>query len=228
MDSNWHLSEKDFFWDLAEERKALLSMATRMEVRQNHFIFTEGESGDHAYYLEQGAVSIFRTNWVGKEPVVSLRKSGELFGLAEVVGGRERKCTARTIAPSIIYRIGKIDFEAVLSNHYKLARRVIQILGRRIRYLDEQLENFMVCDVTTRVLKLMVYLAYPEADKVDVVKNIKIPLKLTQEQIASMTGSCQQTVSVLLSRFQEEGLISIDKRHIVVNDLAKVFAELDQ
>jgi CRP/FNR family cyclic AMP-dependent transcriptional regulator len=75
----------------------------------------------------------------------------------------------------------------------------------------------MASDVTTRVLKLLIYLCYQGLlDSTSWNRPIKVPLKLTQEEIASMTGSCQQTVSEVLKSLKEEGLILVSKREIVL------------
>jgi len=36
-----------------------------------------------------------------------------------------------------------------------VARRIIETLGRRVRYLGEQVESLMVSDVPSRLLKLL-------------------------------------------------------------------------
>jgi len=94
---------------------------------------------------------------------------------------------------------------------------VIQTLGRRLRYLGEIAGGLMVCDVGTRLAKLLAYLCheYIPGEK-GWHRPLTIPIKLTQEQLASMVGSCQQTVSELLKEYQEAGLIGIKNRQITV------------
>lgn len=217
MEIHWHLSEGDFFEGLPEQKQEFVSLARKRTIQKNAFVFSVGEPGGSVFYLDSGYVKIFRSSPLGKEPIVFIRRPGELFGLAEVMSGGERKCHAHALALSQVYEIGKQDFELVLSRHYLLAKRVIGVLGRRLRFLGEQIENLMASDVTTRVLKLLIYLCYQGLlDSSSWNKPIKVPLKLTQEEIASMTGSCQQTVSEVLKSLKEEGLILVSKREIVL------------
>ncbi len=105
----------------------------------------------------------------------------------------------------------------ILSRHFVLAKRVMAVLGRRLRFLGEQIENLMASDVATRVLKLLVYLCYEGLlDSSSWNRPIKVPVRLTQEEIASLTGSCQQTVSEVLGTLKEEGLIVVSKREIIL------------
>jgi CRP/FNR family transcriptional regulator len=101
--------------------------------------------------------------------------------------------------------------------HPMLSRRVIEVLGRRIRYLSGQLENLMTCGVPTRLLKLLLCLSH---DEIAQAKGgpADVPVRLTQGQIAAMTGSCQQTVSETLAAFEQQGLIEVSRRRIRLLD----------
>lgn len=86
-----------------------------------------------------------------------------------------------------------------------------------MRYLGEQVENLMSCDVSTRLAKLLVYLSYDQLTEVESWERpAQIPVSLTPEQLAAMTGSTQQTLSEILKKFQEEGLIAVSKRQITI------------
>lgn len=226
MQLHWHLGEEDFFRDLPSEKKEFLSLSIKRTLKKNEPIFAEDEPANSCFYLEAGSVKISRITVWGKEPIIFVRKNGELFGLAEVIDGKKRKCNAQAIGPSILYEIKRKDFETLLSRHYSLSRRVIEIMGSRIRYLAEQIENLMVCDVATRLLKLFVYLCYPKLVDLDNIDSpVIVPVSLTQEQLAACTGSCQQTVSETLKLIQEEGLIRVSKKQIVI---LKPFEILDR
>ncbi len=217
MQPHWHLGEEEFFRDLPMEKGEFLSHSVRRILKKNDLIFAEDEPANSCFYLEEGSVKISRITLWGKEPIIFVRKAGELFGLAEVIEGKERKCNAQALSSCILYEIKRNDFEDLLSRHYLLARQVIEVLGRRLRYLAEQVENLMVCNVATRLLKLFVYLSYPkliDSDSVD--SPIVVPVSLTQEQLAACTGSCQQTVSETLKLLQEEGLIQVAKKQVII------------
>lgn len=213
----WHLIERDFFSGLPSEKEEFVTLGLHRNYRKNEFIFFEGDPGDKTYYLEKGEVKILRLNQWGKESIVFIRKSGEVFGLAEAISGKERKCSAQAITDCHLYEMQKADFEDFLSRHYPVARRVMDVLSRRLRYLGEQVENLMVCDVTTRLLKLLVYLChfkFMDCSKLD--KPITVPVRLTQQQIAAMIGSCQQTVCETLKDLEREGLVQLSRKDIII------------
>jgi CRP/FNR family transcriptional regulator len=223
VSQTWHLSEQGFFADLSETvQSAFFSVARRKLLRKNDFVFHESDASNHCYYLQSGSIRIFHFTELGKEPIIFLRKAGELFGLAEIIESKPRKCNAQAITPTVLYIVGKDDFETLLAGHYPLARKVMSVLGRRLRYLGEQMQNLMICDIDTRVLKLMLSLAHHNLKESDPEQPITVPVDLSQAQIASMTGSCQQTISNTVKKLNESGLIRLEKRQLTIFSPARV------
>jgi CRP/FNR family transcriptional regulator len=223
MKNTWHLSEQGFFSNLPEEvQSAFFDAALCKNFKKNEFIFHEGDDSNHCYYLNKGSIRIFHFTELGKEPTIFLRNAGELFGLAEIIDSTPRQCNAQAIIPSELFAVEKDDFEHLIAEHYQFARKIMNILGRRLRYLGEQMENLMICDVNTRILKMMLYLVHHAFEKADPEQPVTVPLNLSQTQIAAMTGSCQQTVSNAIKKLNETGLIRIEKRLLTINNPAKL------
>ena len=224
---DWHLIKGGFFDGLEREFQAFRAIATPRQVRKNDVIFFENDLCTNSYYLDHGSVKIFRISLHGKEPTFFIRSPGEMFGLAEVVGGERRKCSAQALADCTLLEIERNAFLELLLAQPMLSRRVIEVLGRRIRYLSQQLENVMTCGVPTRLLKLLLCLSH---DEVAMARGgpADVPVRLTQGQIASMTGSCQQTVSETLAAFEQRGLIKVSRQRITLLDPGAIMEELSR
>ncbi|MBA4422380.1 MAG: Crp/Fnr family transcriptional regulator [Syntrophus sp. (in: bacteria)] len=223
-DISWHFTGKDFFWELPLEKRDFVSLSTLRKIKKNQMIFLEGNRGNSVFYLEEGKVRIFRISPFGKEIIIFIRQPGEMFGLAEVIGKHDRVFSAQAITPCRLYEIRGKEFETLLQRHHTLAQRVIAELGRRLRYLGEQIDSLMVCDVSTRLLKLLMCIScHNVTDPSEMNRPILVSLKLTQEQIAAMIGSTQQTVSETLKRLKEDGLIEILGKEITLLKPQKIF-----
>lgn len=222
---DWHLIKGGFFDGLELEFKAFRDLATIRRVKKNEIVFFENDVCARSFYLDEGSVKIFRVSLHGKEPTFFIRSPGEMFGLAEVVGGERRKCSAQALADCKLLEIGREEFLALMLDHPMLSRRVIEVLGRRIRYLSGQLENLMTCGVPTRLLKLLLCLSHDEIAQAR-GGPAEVPVRLTQGQIASMTGSCQQTVSETLSSFEARGLIAVSRQRITLLDPGAIMEAL--
>jgi cAMP-binding proteins - catabolite gene activator and regulatory subunit of cAMP-dependent protein kinases len=221
MDLFWHLGTEDFFTGLEDERGAFLALARRRELKKDDPVFAEGEPGRSCYYLERGLVRIFSQSRRGREPIFFLRRSGEIFGLAEVLDCQPRRAAAQALLPGVLHEVDKAGLESFLAGHPRAAQKIIRTLGRRLRHLSEQVEGLASCDVDTRMARLLLTLSADAfAASAAPAGPVEVPLRLTQEQMASMTGSCQQTVCQFLKKFQDEGLIGMRGRTILLLDPA--------
>lgn len=221
----WHLVKGGFFDGLEREFEAFRKLASVRRLKKNAIVFFEGDRCDRSFYLDRGSVKIFRVSLHGKEPTFFIRSEGEMFGLAEVVGGERRKCSAQALADGVLLEIRRDDLLELLATQPFMARRIIEVLGRRIRYLSEQLENVMTCDVPTRLLKLLLCLSHDEIAQAR-GGPADVPVRLTQGQIAAMTGSCQQTVSETLAAFEARGLIAVSRQRIRLLDPGAILEAL--
>ena len=222
MQTQWHLRNKDFFQDMGEARERFFQAASRIALDKNSIVFFEGDPGGACYYIASGIVRIFSLTGSGKEPIFFLRRRGEFFGLSEVLDDVPRKANAQTLAPVVLYRMDRPAFRAFLAENTEASYRIISLLGSRVRYLGDRISLLMTCGVMDRLIKLLVSIVYdslPDAQAWE--RPVTLPVRLSQEQIASMTGSTQPTVSECLRLLQNEGLIAVSRKKIeILNPLA--------
>ena len=115
----------------------------------------------------------------------------------------------------------------LLSRNYALARRVITVMGSRLRYLGDSL-SAQTCDVRHRVGRLLLSLAHESLrDPAAWEQPLALPVSLSQGQMAAMVCSTQPTVSETLHQLQDEGLIDIRGRGIVIRRPQALLAALE-
>lgn len=217
MDKIWYLQGGDIFYGLACEKEIFMRKAVKFYFCKNEIIFNEGDPGNCCYYLESGLVRIYGVHDSGKEPVYFLRNEGELFGVSEIIDEYPRIANAQAVSDVVVYKIGRNDFDEILRNSYPLARRVISMLGRRVRHLGDTVNNLVGGNVADRIGRLLLALAYDEISKNESMdRPIRLPHRISQEQLARLGGTTQPTVSEILGNFQKIGLIKIEKRIITI------------
>lgn len=229
MERLWYLEERDFFAGLEEEREIFLRRATLKRLDKNDIIFFEGDRGDSCFYVASGLVRIFSITESGKEPIFFLRRPGEMFGLAEVLNHFPRRANAQTLMPSDIHVMPSEAFDRLLEENYALARRVITMLGSRVRYLGDRISNLVTGSVMSRLVKLLISLVYEElTDAASWERPVTLPVRVSQEQLAAMSGSTQPTVSDLLQKLQRAGLIAIAHRQITILRPLQLLAKAEE
>ena len=154
MENLWYLQDRDFFAGLEEQRQRFLQRAILKILPKNDIVFFEGDTGDSCFYVASGLVRIFSITDSGKESIFFLRRPGELFGLSEVLNAFPRRANAQTLMPTELYAMPSVEFDSLLAEDYVLARRVITMLGSRVRYLGDRLSNLATGSVMSRLIKL--------------------------------------------------------------------------
>src|SRR3990172_7941202 len=103
-----------------------------------------------------------------------------------------------------------------------MAMRVMKVLADRLKQAEETIESLAFRDVPERLALLLVRLA--EAYGEPHGQGRRLALRFTHQDLASMIGATRETVTNVLTKFRDDGLIAIDERHIVIRDLAKLRA----
>lgn len=143
--------------------------------------------------------------------------------MSESLNRLPRKANAQTIESTIIYSIKSDNFDILLKEYHILAQRTLGILGARIRFLGDRISDLMVTTVQERLAGIIRFLAYHELQKISRDNQpILVPVKLTQEQLAAMTGSTQPTISELLKIMEQDGIIRQIKKQIIILDADKL------
>lgn len=109
------------------------------------------------------------------------------------------------------------EFDRLLAEDYALARRVITVLGGRVRYLRARISDLIACGVMNRLIHLLLFLVsdlLPDAGAWE--GPVPLPVRISQEQLAAMIGSTQPAVSDLLRALQDKGLITVERRRITI------------
>jgi CRP-like cAMP-binding protein len=124
--------------------------------------------------------------------------------------GLGRSAEARALEPSAIVVIPFAPLRMLWEDHPELLWRVIAMLTRRLRAMDEALADSFFLDVTGRTAKHLLELA-GERDEFDI--------PITQEELAGLVGASRERVNKAISSFlrlgwieQQDGTYKILKR----------------
>lgn len=217
MEKLWYLKEREFFTGFEAQKKRFLERAVYKVYQKSDIIFFEGDTGDSCFYVSSGLVRIFSITDSGKEPVFFLRRAGEIFGLSEVFNKFPRRANAQALMPTEIYSISSAKFDLLLAEDYTFARRCITMLGSRVRYLCDRINDLMTNNVMSRLINLLISLVYEQLTDAEAWNRpVCLTIRISQEQLAALTGSTQPTVSALLQKLQKEGLITTESRQITI------------
>jgi CRP-like cAMP-binding protein len=106
--------------------------------------------------------------------------------------------------------------------HPQIALSALRLLAGRLRKCAALVETLSLKEVDQRVARWLLMEARSYGRRSS--EGLEIHLRLTHQQIASRIGSVREVVSRALGRLQQQGLIKIHARLILITDEAALSA----
>jgi CRP/FNR family transcriptional regulator, cyclic AMP receptor protein len=195
-----------------DDLRAISQHAITKTFPKNTVVIHEGDVSDSLYVIIAGRVKVFLSDEEGKEVILNTQGTGEYFGELALIDEAPRSASVMTLEDTKLSIISKRDFEACLARYPQIALQVIKGLTQRLRNLTENVKSLALMDVYGRVARTLLNLAVEQDGKLMVAQ------KLTQRDIANMIGASREMVSRILKDLAVGGYISVDKKHIVINE----------
>lgn len=204
------LTSIDLFRDVDQPIiEELVAAATEKSLWRGDILFTEGQEPEALYIVITGRIAIANKSIDGRESVVALMEDGDLFGEMSLFDGMGRSAEARALEPSKVAEIPYAPVKAVYEAHPEMLWRVVDMLTRRLRSMDEALADSVFLDVTGRTAKRLLELA-GDSDE--------FTLPITQEELSGMVGASRERVNKAISAFIRLGWLSqTDRRYTITN-----------
>jgi CRP-like cAMP-binding protein len=134
-----------------------------------------------------------------------------------LLGQSTFNCAVEAVEPSLLWAVGRADIESLIRRHPEIGLRVMEILGRRLlRGRDA------ASPTTPRLATRLAALLLREADADGVV------VGRSHGDWADWLGTYRDTISQVLSRFRDEGLVVVRPRLIRIVDRTGLQDYLDR
>ena len=176
---------------------------TMLKSRKKTIIFSQGDTADAVFHIQDGKVKLTVVSQQGKEAVVGILERSDFFGEGCLAGQPVRMATATTLEDSTLVRIDKQAMIDVLHDEPAFAELFIShLLSRNIR-IEEDLVDQLFNSSEKRLARVLILLAhFGKEGKPEPV----IP-KISQETLAEMIGTTRSRVSFFLNKFRKLGFI---------------------
>ena len=214
-----YLKQVPLFADLTDEDiRGLMAVARRRIFRSGEIIFHRDDPGQVLYVIKEGKVKISLISPEGQEISLVVFGKGECFGEFAILDGLPRSADAVALERVECYTLQRSDFHKAIMKNPKIAIQVLEVLSKRLRTTDQMVEDLIFLDVYGRVAKKLLELADTHGSKVG--NGIRIDVRLTQQELASMVGASRESVNKVMGYFTDKKFISTDKHRITLHRIA--------
>ncbi len=226
VDAAWQRSAK--LWSTLSEICDLLhihcaglalesdSAFQHVQFKSGQRIHTIGQPFDMLYIVNSGFLKTVMIDESGNEQVLSFPMRGDLFGID---GIHNKHYTSEAVALSScdIILVPFKKFLALGRAHPELETAIYSVMSRELVREQAMVGMLGSLSAEARVARFLVSLS----DRFGAMgySNKEFNLRMTRHEIGSYLGLTLETVSRTFSAFNEIGLIAVDQRAIIINDI---------
>ena len=213
------LKSVNIFSDLSDsELKSIQELCKTRKYPKNSMIILEEEMGDVVFIVMSGTVKITRVNDEGKEVILAMLGSGEVFGEMAILDGESRSANALSQENCEVITINREDFLNLLKTNNKVSLNLMTEFAIRLRKSDQQIEALSLDDAEHRIGVSILNLA----EELGVIRQgvVTVDNLPYQQDIANMAGTSRETVSRVMKIFEDRGLITKAGHKLSIPDYA--------
>jgi CRP-like cAMP-binding protein len=216
------LAQFPLFSALSPEERIELGNLMDYKVKPKYsFIYLPEDPSDVIYFLAKGTIKIGTHSSDGKEVIKSLIHPLAMFGELGLIGEENRQDFAQALKEDVhLYSLKVSDFKKMMRNNFELCSSVMNLFGSRLMRAENKLESLIFKDARTRIIEFIKDSVASRGRRVGYEMLLKH--SLTHQDIANITCTSRQTVTLVLNELKKSDLIYFNRGKILVRDIAKL------
>ncbi len=204
----------------AKELEELDSIIKRRRpVKRGEHLFRVGDPFQAIYAVRSGSIKTYTPTEDGHEQVTGFHLPGELLGL-DAINLQHHPCAAKALETTSICEIPFDRLEELSMRLPSLQHQLLKILSKEILHDQSLLMLLGKKSAEERLAALLLSLSNRYLQRG--FSPTDFYLSMSRNDIGNYLGLAVETVSRLFSRFQEEGLLSVQRKHVCITDLPRL------
>lgn len=203
------------------EKQELCRYMSYLHVPRGEQIYQQGEVADHLFLLIQGTIKIARITPGRKEVIKSIIQPCTIFGARALLGESCRSDYAQsTHKEARLFAIKVAHFRRLMFRNFAFTNQLITLFGSQLMETENQLEALVTQDARSRIIAFIKSGMAQRGQRVGY--EMLLQHSLTHQEIANITHTSRQTVTLVLNELKKNNLIYFNRGRILVRDLAKL------
>lgn len=194
-------------------------------LHRGDYLFRSGESFRSLFVVKTGSVKTYSPSEEGGEQVLGFHLPGEVIGL-DAIDTEVHACSARVLETSAICELPFPRLEELTATIPSLQHQLYRLLSKEISHDTEMLLLLGKKNAEERLATFLVNMSRRLHQRG--LSATDFHLSMSRHEIGNYLGLAVETVSRIFTRFQEEGLLKVDRKHVQLLNLAGIEAVLGQ
>jgi CRP/FNR family transcriptional regulator len=192
----------------------------RISLKKGDVLYRHGNPMSSVYSVRFGTLKTEHCLSDGRSQIIGFHLPGEILGL-DAIGDGYHQSDAIALEDSEACIIRFTEFESLASQIPTLQNQFHRILSRELTQDQRHLLSLGSLRAEERLAGFLLNLS--ERLTARGYTNHEFDLRMSREEIGSYLGIQIETVSRMLSRFAEAGLIQVKQRHVKLIDITGLY-----
>jgi K+-sensing histidine kinase KdpD len=172
----------------------VIGAVTEEQLSSGDVVFEDESDGTCCYLLASGKVKITKLGKTGSEILLGVLRDGDLFGELDLIDRLARSATATALTDCQLFRIGKVEFELLLTSSRQFAVNMLRMLSFRLRtsnyiYVLREETNILRVDHQVARMKHLLESAKVLNSSLDLETLIGLILKTAEQTVDADRGT---------------------------------------
>jgi CRP-like cAMP-binding protein len=198
-------------WTWLQETTAMISC------ERGRTVYGPDDPGETLFFIKKGKVNLYRLTPDGRKLVTANLGSNSIFGEMGLTGQRMYGCFAEATEDCLLCVLSRSDMQALVRRNPDVGLLLLAEVQERFQQREAELESLAFRGLPARLAALLLR----EMDATGTVHG------LSHQELAERLGTYRETVSQVLGRFRDEGLVAVSPRQIELLDTEGVRAYAD-
>lgn len=217
MDFMTIMGQSTLFRGLPEEElRQLERIGELRECEKGDMLFGEGKDGVGFYVVAGGQVKVFKMSFDGREQILHILGPGDPVGEVPVFAGTTYPANAQALTKASLFFFPRKKLIELYRESPSLAMNMLAVLSRRLREFTVLIENLSLKEIPQR---LATYLVHQQSLK---PVSARVKLNVTKGVLSNILGTSQETLSRVLGKLSQEGLIEVQGKEISILDMERL------
>lgn len=201
---------------LPQDQATVAKAAALKRYVKGDTIFEQDSPADAFYTIASGRVKIFKMLASGKDLILEIFGPGDPLGAVAAYDGRPFPASAVALEDTTCVAIPRPVFFRLLEEHPSLVRGLMRGMTLRLVELTNRLAELSGTRIEPRFARLFLKLSQDMGR--DERGGTFIPLALSRQELADMTGTTVETAIRIMSRWGKQEVVATEKDGFVILD----------
>ena len=205
---------------LNEIHTLMKTYGQKLSFKKNSRIFKIGEGTRSFYLLEEGWIKLAQEGEDGQAITLVLRKSGDLFGLVEILAKEKYRLRyAYSLTDVTVYALPAEKLYELIQEDPNIMTTLCAMMAQRL----VETQNFIKVITSMSVPHRLAWFLQSFSNDKNGVLTTELPL--THEEISYILGCSRQKVTSFLNRWRKQGYITYKRGLIEILDKEAILLE---